>query len=58
MDGLDAAERDALITQANLDTAEAVHAGAVLLSHLRSIKDASGAVNHQLNQGGIGDPAN
>ena len=46
-------EEDALINNANLDTAQAVHAGAVLLSHLRRIKNATdGAANHQLNQAG------
>src|SRR5438445_9457468 len=37
--GLEVAERDALIAHGDLNTAEAVHAGAVLLAHLRSIKD-------------------
>jgi len=51
-DNLDAAESNNLITHANLNTAEAKHAGAVLLAHLRAIKAATGgAIRQQLNHG-------
>ena len=47
---LDNAERDTLIANANLNTAEAKHAGATLLAHLRLIKaNAAGDPDQQLN---------
>ena len=47
---LDAGESDALIANANLNTAEAKHFGALLLAHLRLIKaNSEGTRNQQLN---------
>ena len=48
---LAAFESDSLIGRADLNTAEAKHAGAVLLAHLRAIKAATGA-NHSLVEAG------
>ena len=42
-----------MITDGAVDTAGAKHAAAVLLAHLRAIKQASGhGANHELNQAG------
>ena len=48
------ADEQLLITDANLNTAEAKHASAVLLAHLRLIKANSDGVhrNQQLNEVG------
>ena len=50
-----------LITDASLNTAAAKHAGALLLAHLRAIKQASGnAANFELDQANnyVAGPAN
>ena len=49
---LHATERDTLINNAALDTAQAVQAGAVLLSHLKNIKSATAGANHDLLEAG------
>jgi len=45
------AEEASFFADPTLDTAEAKHAAAVLLAHLRAIKSATGnGANHELNQ--------